>query len=276
MTISRFNLPILLAMACLLELPCAAQNNNSASSTIVGGLEVFGPNGQLLVQCDRVPNYGPTFSNDGRASMPDGTPDLSDCKLQGQHTWKEAFVVILENEEYEGVSHYNENQTTMRFLNKAIDDDAKLQKTADDLVDLEHSHARYGADGQYKLPDAKYTPGQANPALTKAVLCAPGFRTGKYRSVSESEKHQDCREYGVTGACPDHRFEIDHLISLELGGSDAITNLWPQPWQEARVKDKVENKAHAAVCAGKITLQFAQHAIATDWVKFGEEEGWLI
>jgi len=32
------------------------------------------------------------------------------------------------------------------------------------------------------------------------------------------------------------------------------------------VKDKLENRLHAMVCRGEISLEDAQHEIATDWV----------
>ena len=118
------------------------------------------------------------------------------------------------------------------------------------------------------LPNPKLTPGKANPALTKAVICAASFRTGKYRSVPESVKHKVCAEYGHGKGCPDGRFEIDHLISLELGGSNDIRNLWPQPYLPrpgAREKDVVESALHREVCAGRISLQNAQRAIVKDW-----------
>ena len=64
-------------------------------------------------------------------------------------------------------------------------------------------------------------------------------------------------------------YEEDHLISLELGGApSAEANLWPEPYnapEGARVKDHVENKLHALVCAGTISLATAQRAIATNW-----------
>jgi len=64
-------------------------------------------------------------------------------------------------------------------------------------------------------------------------------------------------------------YEVDHLISLELGGSNDIANLWPQSYVSepfnAHIKDKLENKLHALVCSGRITVETAQKAIANDW-----------
>lgn len=117
-------------------------------------------------------------------------------------------------------------------------------------------------------PNPKLTPGKTNPTLTKKVICASSFRTEKYRNVPESEKKKVCIEYGHTHDCPDGHYEIDHLISLELGGSNDIENLWPQPYAPkpgAREKDVVETSLHRDVCAGKISLGEAQRSIVKDW-----------
>jgi hypothetical protein len=63
---------------------------------------------------------------------------------------------------------------------------------------------------------------------------------------------------------------VDHLISLELGGSNSIKNLWPQsyrtqPWN-AHVKDTLENELHDEVCSGRLDLKTAQREIAGDWI----------
>lgn len=115
-----------------------------------------------------------------------------------------------------------------------------------------------------ELPNPERTPGEANPVLTRDVLCAASFRTGPYRNVPPAEKRQVYASYGkkpVKGKC----CEVDHLISLEIGGSNSIKNLWPQPWKEARIKDQLENRLHKLVCSGEISLEEAQSAISKDW-----------
>jgi hypothetical protein len=73
--------------------------------------------------------------------------------------------------------------------------------------------------------------------------------------------------------------EGDHLISIEIGGCpDCLTNLWPQPMDQARIKDhQVEDVLPGLVCAGKMTLAEAQKCIAGDWVacaaRIGHAEG---
>jgi hypothetical protein len=66
-----------------------------------------------------------------------------------------------------------------------------------------------------------------------------------------------------------NRFEVDCLITPDLGGTESIRDLWPQPYSprgNARVKDKLEQRLHQLVCSGKLDLPAAQHDIAVDWI----------
>jgi len=132
-----------------------------------------------------------------------------------------------------------------------------------------YCQAQYRQHGPALLNDLTVTPGATLPQDAEGVLCSPTFRTGTVRAVSKATKLQACREYGVSRAnCTGKLYEIDHLISLELGGSNDITNLWPQPYlptPAAHEKDEVENWLHRQVCSGKMTLAAAQYAIAQDW-----------
>jgi hypothetical protein len=78
-------------------------------------------------------------------------------------------------------------------------------------------------------------------------------------------------EYGVVSP-RSGEYEVDHLIPLELGGSNAFENLWPQPARNPnghgfRIKDRLENRLHTRVCLGQMTLRAAQRAIRTNWVR---------
>jgi len=117
------------------------------------------------------------------------------------------------------------------------------------------------------LPDAAMTPGAALD-VSVADVCAPGY-SKRVRNVPQAVKHEVYAEYGVRSHHPDE-YEIDHLISLELGGSNARRNLWPQsfvthPWN-AHVKDELENELHRAICAHEISMGAAQREIAGDWI----------
>jgi hypothetical protein len=122
------------------------------------------------------------------------------------------------------------------------------------------------------LPDSAKTPGEANPVLTQELVCSTGFRTGPYRNVPAALKSSVYKSYGMTRkdcrrACK-RGCEVDHLISLELGGANTANNLWPQsycgPWSAVK-KDELENELHKLVCSGELTLEEAQTCISSDW-----------
>jgi hypothetical protein len=118
------------------------------------------------------------------------------------------------------------------------------------------------------VSDPKLTPGDSF-AVTVQDLCVPGY-TKKVRNVPAEMKREVYEEYGVTSHGPGD-YEVDHLIPLELGGSNSIKNLWPEshrtsPWN-AQVKDRLEGKLHALVCGGQLDLKTAQQAIASNWIE---------
>jgi hypothetical protein len=121
------------------------------------------------------------------------------------------------------------------------------------------------------LPDRRCSPGAYYSKLTKRVLCSPSFRTGPIRNVPLSVKHQVEAAYGLKPRAYGSTLEIDHIISLELGGSNDPRNLYPELATFAdgspgfHVKDKLENATHRAVCAGTIGLRTAQRQIAGNW-----------
>lgn len=120
-----------------------------------------------------------------------------------------------------------------------------------------------------KLPDARCTPG-AILDVTAKDICVSGY-TAKVRNVPQSLKRKVFAEYGVTKDFG--TYEVDHLISLELGGSNDIKNLWPEAYlnpEGARVKDQVENFLHRQICLGNIDLKTAQEAISGNWVNVYE------
>lgn len=121
------------------------------------------------------------------------------------------------------------------------------------------------------LPDRRCTPGQALPDVTAQQVCVPGYAS-RVRAVSAATRARVLAEYGVTEAqAGGGRYEVDHLISLELGGSNSAANLFPQPADRPgspgyQTKDRLENALHAAVCSGRMSLSEAQLLISTDWI----------
>lgn len=117
------------------------------------------------------------------------------------------------------------------------------------------------------LPDSACTPGAIFATATKDQICQSGY-SSSVRNVPTSEKNQVYAEYGIASHFSG-QYEVDHLISLELGGSNDIANLWPEaasPTPGFHQKDQVENFLHNQVCSGAMSLQDAQREIATNWL----------
>lgn len=109
-------------------------------------------------------------------------------------------------------------------------------------------------------PNPNLTPGVVDPNATVQKLCTPGY-TASIRHVSDATKTEVFRRYGIPR--DGEKYECDHWISLEIGGLNDISNLWPQNWPDARRKDVVETWLHRQICQGKMTIQQAQEKIKT-------------
>jgi hypothetical protein len=117
------------------------------------------------------------------------------------------------------------------------------------------------------LPDSACTPGAIFTTATKDQICQSGYASS-VRNVPTSEKDDVYAEYGITSHYSG-QYEVDHLVSLELGGSNDIANLWPEaasPTPGFHQKDQVENYLHDQVCSGALDLATAQNEIATNWL----------
>jgi hypothetical protein len=124
--------------------------------------------------------------------------------------------------------------------------------------------------GAGDLPNPHLTTGAVDPSLTKVRLCASTFRTSRFRNVSIADKRKVYAAYRMHAKAPPCKCEVDHLIPIEIGGSNNAANLWPQsyntkPWN-AHVKDTLENKLHHLVCSNHMSLPDAQRCIVTDWI----------
>jgi hypothetical protein len=115
--------------------------------------------------------------------------------------------------------------------------------------------------------DRDCTPGAFFATATRAKLCKAGY-TKKVRHVTAATKRNVFEEYAIEYPPPADTYEVDHLIALEIGGSNAIENLWPEAYagrRGARTKDKQENALHRRVCAGTLSLKAAQRRMVRDW-----------
>lgn len=114
------------------------------------------------------------------------------------------------------------------------------------------------------VPKSALTPGETRSVSLDEVCRGSAGES----SVPPSVRQAVFQEYGIHGARA-NAYEVDYLITPELGGASSIRNLWPQPYSavwNAHVKDELENRLHGMVCAGQVDLTTAQKEIAQDWI----------
>lgn len=116
------------------------------------------------------------------------------------------------------------------------------------------------------LPIRALTPG-ATVAVDVGDLCRQ--MPAEPSPIPEAVRDRVLRSYGMERV-PDHEYELDYLITPDLGGSPDPRNLWPEPYHSpvwnARVKDELESLLPQLVCEGKLDLRTAQQDIAADWI----------
>lgn len=110
------------------------------------------------------------------------------------------------------------------------------------------------------------TPGLTRP-LSLHTVCTTRWGRDR-RHVTQAMKKQVFASYGIAWE-KRSLYEVDHLVPRSLAGADDVRNLWPQAYagtSGARVKDHLEVVLGRKVCAGEMTLEFAQMAIVSDWL----------
>ena len=126
-------------------------------------------------------------------------------------------------------------------------------------------------------PDQQLTPGVVANVTVEQIL-QRGYAKKARHVVGSTKKQVFVAYFGRVPALPG-QYEIDHLISLELGGSNDIKNLWPQAYlslpYNAHIKDKLEDRMAALVRqellqhghdAATALLKTFQREIASDWI----------
>ena len=125
--------------------------------------------------------------------------------------------------------------------------------------------------GQFEpdaVPRPNLTPGATSPLLAGDV-CDGASRKLLVARVPSALSRQVFEEYGIRSPFPG-AYEVDYLITPDLGGSADLKNLWPEPYFDvkwnARVKDALEVRLHSLVCKGDLELKTAQQDLATNWI----------
>lgn len=125
--------------------------------------------------------------------------------------------------------------------------------------------ARVNAEGP--KPKAGLTPGETRP-ISIADVCRTSEAEVVTPNITDETRRAVFAAYGIDPARR-NEFEVDYLITPDLGGAESVRNMWPQPYSarwNARVKDRLEQRLHQLVCENKLDLTTAQHDIAVDWI----------
>jgi hypothetical protein len=121
---------------------------------------------------------------------------------------------------------------------------------------------------QRGIPNHSLTPGMTRP-VALADICPLGD-DDRDPEVPAATQRKVFAEYGIVANTSAHEYQVDYLINPQLGGTNDVQNLWPEPYTStvwnARVKDALEDRLHEMVCARTIDLASAQRDIATDWI----------
>jgi hypothetical protein len=116
--------------------------------------------------------------------------------------------------------------------------------------------------------DRAPVPGEVDAHVTQATIHSTICELGYTAKVRPPRKFTDAIKRRLVNGLPgsSQDYELDHLIPLGLGGHPtSANNLWVQAWPEAASKDPDELRLHREVCAGRITLEQAQHDMLATW-----------
>jgi hypothetical protein len=156
------------------------------------------------------------------------------------------------------------NDSQLQNVNVNQEDDSNLSSNATHIL-ASKAICHWIIEPTGYLPDPDCSPGDVFNA-TLEEICVSGY-SASVRSVSEKTKEQVYTNYGILTRLPGE-YEMDHIISLSIGGSNDMKNLFPEPAEPKpgfHEKDKLEWKIQDLVCAGKYDLKEAQRKIASNW-----------
>ena len=116
------------------------------------------------------------------------------------------------------------------------------------------------------LPNSRLTPGAVRTTDARNVCTmAPETKGG----IPTGIRTEVLSEYRLKNALAQD-YEIDYLITPELGGATDVRNLWPEPYSDtpwnAHIKDQLEEYLRAKVCQGTMDLPTAQKEMASNWI----------
>jgi hypothetical protein len=116
-----------------------------------------------------------------------------------------------------------------------------------------------------------HTPGATNPTITQATvastICKPQYVNKIKLQITKKMSSEVFAEYAIAKKKRSD-YAIDRLVPPDLGGTNALTNLWPIPLKGTatpRRKAVVDAAVHKSMCAGFISLPTAQALFNAYW-----------
>jgi hypothetical protein len=118
--------------------------------------------------------------------------------------------------------------------------------------------------GPVSRPNRRLTPGAVATTNIRTVCQHLG---GLQASVPNAVQPAVYNEYGYTTPALQHKYTLDYLVPLALGGSTSIANIWPTSMRGVGYFQKQQLNAvlFELVCHGAVPLVAAQRQIANDW-----------
>jgi hypothetical protein len=118
------------------------------------------------------------------------------------------------------------------------------------------------------VPNRSLTPGAVRAVTLKEICSSADDDLDP--PVPSSTKRAVFQEYDLPPSGPTRNCQIDYLVNPQLGGTNDLRNLWPEPYSNAKwnaqAKDELERHLHQMVCDRTVDLAVAQREIATDWI----------
>lgn len=118
------------------------------------------------------------------------------------------------------------------------------------------------------LPNPKLTPGAVRTTDTKDI-CSHGTRELRLYNKDRERSHERyayiLHTFNIQEQHIRQKYQLDHLIPLGIGGADEENNLWPQPRDEAELKDRLEFRMRDMVCKEGYPVGKLQEEIRTNW-----------
>lgn len=107
-------------------------------------------------------------------------------------------------------------------------------------------------------PDVEKTPGEFCSKKDKDFLEYRYPENMEYceRNVDQWLKTKIYKAYNVPLDCK-HRYTVDHLVPLALGGNNSPENLWPEHILVKKTRQELEQKLYEAVRKGELKSQEA-------------------